>query len=206
MLSSGCCLKSASFIFKLSNSVRVSHWSQPIVGLEVFDQRRPTALFFYFQIVVQAFCLTWLLKKIFNVSSWNSFLASSSTGFFLFIIEAISPIERFQVICWVLTIVSQPSEETNLVNHLCWSTLRYGLMEVSSVDWGCCSGRENGGGFFWQRPWCVKYKRSDSKEVWIERGLNRGDLICGGWFWDGDDDCELMSSRSCWSKSALSQK
>ncbi len=147
--------------------MRVSHWSQPIVGLEVLDQRRPTALFFYFQIIAQAFCLTWLLKKIFNVSSWNSFLASSSTGFFLFIIEAISPIESFQVICCVLTIVSQPSEETNLVNHLCWSTLRYNVdegFECFECWLGCCSGR---GGFFWQRPWCVKYKRSESR--WLNR-------------------------------------
>ena len=65
-------------------------------------------------------------------------------------------------------------------------------MKASSVDWVVVADEEGFSG--------------NGLGAWSTRGLNQGDLIGEGWFWDGDDDCELMSSRSCWSKSALSQK
>lgn len=145
--------------------MRVSRWSQPIVDLEVLNQCRWTAFFFHLQIARRTSLLPfperWLLKRIFIVS-WNFFPCLILHRLFLFVIQAISPIESFQVICWILTILSQRSKDTNLVNHLCWYKLRYCVDE----GFGCwlvfCSGRGNGGEFSWQRTWWLVL------EVWIE--------------------------------------
>lgn len=139
-----------------------------------------------------AFPERWLLKRIFIVSSWNSFLASFSTRFFLFVIEAISLIESFQVICWS-TLERHESCEPSLLVYA--QVQGWWGFWVLSVDWVVVAyvGMEE------SFP-------GNGLGGWSTRGLNRGDSISDGLFWDGDDDCKLMSSRSCWSKSALSQK
>ena len=120
ILSSVCCLKSANFIFKSNNLVRVSRGVNFMVGLEILGQHRQTAFLFYLQIIVPIFGLPWKMAAEENLHRLllKLFLRIGLARFFLFVIETISSIESFQKIHWVLTIISQHSKDMNLVNHL----------------------------------------------------------------------------------------
>lgn len=48
--------------------------------------------------------------------------------------------------------------------------------------------------------------KAEGSTSFLVYSLSKEWNIGDGWFWDVDDECELMSSRSGWSKSALSQE